>query len=70
MKILKKQTKMIEFEIGDLDHRLKLPTAPRIKSGMETKCDVCGEEITDEFFIGGFKKGLPNIKFHERCGAV
>ncbi len=34
---------------------------------MSTRCDVCGDEITDEFFVGGFKKGHPNLKMHEKC---
>ena len=67
MQILKQVTKTIRTEIGNLDGRLRLPTAVRIARGMKTKCDACGEEITDEFFIGGFKTGQPNLKLHERC---
>jgi len=43
--------------------------AGRIRHGMKTVCDHCGENITDEFFVGGFRAGLPNMKFHERCAA-
>lgn len=41
--------------------------ASRISAGMKTKCDACGKEITDEFFIGGFKAGHANLKLHESC---
>ena len=54
-------------EIGDLDHALLLPTQGRIKRGMKTICDSCGKPITDKQFVGGFKKGYPNMKFHEKC---
>lgn len=67
MKILKQVTRTERTEIGSLDGRLRLPTAGRIARGMKTRCDACGEEITDEFFIGGFKTGQPNLKLHECC---
>jgi hypothetical protein len=54
-------------DIGELDNTIRLPTASRIKLGMKTICDRCGKPIIDEFFIGGFKKGYPNMKFHENC---
>ena len=56
-------------DIGPLDGTLRLPMAGRIRHGMKTVCDHCGENITDEFFVGGFRAGLPNMKFHERCAA-
>lgn len=67
MQILKQVTKTVKKEIGNLDGKVRLPTASRISCGMKTKCDACGKEITDEFFVGGFKTGLPNLKLHERC---
>lgn len=44
----------------------RLPTASRSSVGMDTTCDYCGDEITDEFFVGrvdsaGFTKA------HEVC---
>ncbi len=57
----------VSIEIGPLDHKLRLPTASRLSVGMKTICDACGEHITDEFFIGGFKTGHANLKLHERC---
>ena len=53
--------------IGALDHTLRLPMAGRVRSGMKTICDRCRQPITDEFFIGGFKAGMHNMKFHECC---
>ena len=67
MQVRKRVTSMKLVEIGDLDHKMRLPTAARIRNGMSTRCDACGGEITDEFFIGGFKAGLPNLKLHEAC---
>lgn len=54
-------------DIGKLDQIKKLPMAGRIRAGMKTICDRCRKPITDEYFVGGFKKGLPNMKFHESC---
>jgi len=54
-------------DIGELDHTLRLPMEGRIKYGMKTICDRCRKPITDEYFIGGFKKGMKNMKFHEEC---
>jgi len=54
-------------DIGKLDRTLKLPMHSRIKLGMKTICDRCKKPITDEYFIAGFKKGFPNMKFHEKC---
>lgn len=54
-------------DIGALDHKLRLPTASRLAHGMKTTCKRCGKPITDEFFIAGFKAGMPNMLFHERC---
>lgn len=54
-----------EVEIGELDCTKRYPMAGR--AGMETICDICGHSIADEFFIAGFKKGHPNMKFHESC---
>lgn len=65
MKILKRITAKVD--IGPLDATLKLPTAARESAGMKTICDACGNAITDEFFIAGFKKGHPNMKLHESC---
>jgi hypothetical protein len=57
----------VKIEIGPLDHAVRLPMAGRIRAGMKTNCDACGEPITDEFFIGGFKAGHKNLKLHEGC---
>ncbi len=65
MTILK--PRIMPVEIGPLDHKVRLPMASRIAHGMKTKCDACGKPIIDEFFIGGFKAGHPNMKLHESC---
>ena len=54
-------------DIGKLDNTLKLPMEGRIRCGMKTICDRCRKPITDEYFVGGFKEGMPNMKFHEKC---
>jgi len=54
-------------DIGELDTMKLLPTVGRIRAGMKTICDRCRKPIEDEFFIAGFKKGFPNMKFHETC---
>lgn len=41
----------------------RLNVASRSSIGMETRCDDCGEEISDTTFVAGF----PNRKLHERC---
>lgn len=68
MKILKQRQVIVD--IGPLDHKVRLPMASRIQAGMKTKCDACGKEITDEFFVGGFKDGHANLKLHEACAEV
>lgn len=65
MKVFK--TRLVPIEIGELDATVRLPTKSRISVGMKTICDACGRPITDEYFIGGFKNGHPNMKFHESC---
>jgi len=65
MKVLK--PKMVLVEIGPLDHKRRLPMKGRIAARMKTPCAACGEEITDEFFVVGFKKGHPNMALHEAC---
>lgn len=54
-------------DIGKLDNIVRLPMSGRIKLGMKTICDRCRKPITDKYFVRGFKKGLPNMKFHEKC---
>ena len=54
-------------DIGELDGTKHLPTAGRIKAGMKTICIRCMEPVTDEFFVAGFKAGMPNMIFHEGC---
>ena len=54
-------------DIGKLDRTVLLPTSGRKKIGMKTICDRCRKPITDEYFVAGFKKGLSNMKFHEKC---
>lgn len=53
--------------IGKLDGYLILPTARRIAFGMKTICEKCGKSVTDEKFLGGFKKGMHNMIFHVSC---
>ncbi len=67
MIILKRTAGFEKIEIGELDAAIRLPMMTRLLKGLVTKCDVCGEEITDEYFVGGFKSGQPNLKLHERC---
>ncbi len=57
----------VAVEIGPLDHTVRLPMAARVAHGMKTVCDACGDPVTDEFFIGGFKAGHANMKLHEAC---
>ncbi len=65
MKILKPV--MTAVENGDLDFKQRFSNAPRLERGMKTRCAACGKDITDEFFIGGFKAGHQNLILHERC---
>lgn len=65
MKVLTQRP--VAVEIGALDHKVRLPMVSRISHGMKTVCDACGESITDEYFIGGFKAGHRNLKLHEKC---
>ncbi len=65
MKIRKPTTHLVD--IGPLDHCMKLPTASRIAHGMKTICRSCGEPVTDEFFIAGFKEGQSNLILHRVC---
>lgn len=54
-------------DIGKLDQLQRYPMAGRIKAEMKTTCSRCGKPVTDEFFVAGFKKGMPNMIFHEGC---
>lgn len=54
-------------DIGPLDQAMRLPNAGRKRIGRKTTCNRCGKAITEDYFIGGFKKGLPNMMFHESC---
>ena len=65
MKIRKPTTHLVE--IGSLDKTIRFPTAPRKRCNQKTICMYCGKSVDDEYFIAGFKKGLPNMIFHERC---
>ena len=53
--------------IGRLDHALRLPMAGRLRRGQRTVCKICGQPITDEFFIAGFRDGERNMLLHESC---
>ena len=48
-------------DIGPLDNTLRLPMASRLRANMKTICDRCRKPITDEYFIGGFKKECVDI---------
>jgi hypothetical protein len=50
-----------------LDVAVWLPTAPRIKHGLKTKCGRCGLAIADEMFVGGFKSGSFVAFYHRAC---
>jgi len=67
MKILQTTPRTELVEIGPLDHRLRLPMEGRLARKLPTRCAVCGEETTDEYFIGGFQEGRPNLLLHESC---
>jgi len=54
-------------EIGILDAALLLPMEERLALGIKTVCDVCRRDITDKFFIVGFKEGYKAMLFHEYC---
>ena len=58
---------MVRVEIGPLIGVARLPMSSRIAHGMKTICDACRKPITDDFFIGGFISGHPNVKLHEAC---
>ena len=34
---------------------------------MDMTCAACGEQVTDERFLGGFAKGVPNMILHRGC---
>jgi hypothetical protein len=38
-----------------------------IEHGMDMTCAACGEQVTDERFLGGFAKGVPNMILHRGC---
>lgn len=65
MKVLKPVQTAVE--VGPLVGKLRLPMAGRIARGMKTRCDACGKEITDDFFVGGFVTAGANLKLHEAC---
>lgn len=67
MKIKKSKTVRYVEEIGPLDATMRLPMSGRPANRVETICDACGDRITDEWFIAGFKTGERNLKLHERC---
>jgi len=54
-------------DIGELDATRRIPMVGRIKIGMKTICRRCKKPVTDDYFITGFKKGMPNMIFHEQC---
>ena len=54
-------------EIGQLDFHLIFPTEGRNRSGIKTICQACGNQVEDERFLAGFKKGKPNMIFHLAC---
>lgn len=62
--------RLVPVEIGPLDNTLRLPMAARRARGLKTVCVACGKPITDDFFIGGFKAGHPNMILHEACAAL
>jgi hypothetical protein len=65
MKVLEQTWR--EKEIGALDGALYLPMAGRLRAKMKTTCAACRTAITEEFFIGGFKSGMPNLLLHVGC---
>ncbi len=67
MQIIEKKMVRQKVEIGEIDHKLRLPTEGRKRHGMKTICDACGKPIEDDFFTGGFKAGRSNMMFHETC---
>ena len=50
-----------------LEHILALPTIGRSARGIETRCSVCYQPITEELFYVGFMEGQPNRLFHFGC---
>ena len=46
---------------------LRLPSKGRIERGQNMKCDACGDQIGDDYFLGGFADGHKNMLFHEAC---
>ncbi len=65
MKVTKPTTHVVD--IGPLDHAVRLPMRLRLKRGMTSRCVVCHKDITDDFFIAGFKTGERNMMMHETC---
>lgn len=69
MKIRERQTRMVAVD-RELIGLLRLPTAGRRARGQNLKCDSCGEQIEDEYFLGGFvapRPGTRNLLLHEAC---
>lgn len=67
MKVIKTVTSTRLVEIGPMDAHARLPMEIRLRHKMKSVCKRCGKDITDEFFIAGFKSGHPNMMFHEAC---
>lgn len=54
-------------DIGAPDTSMRWSMDIRKKHNLKTKCSRCGKQITDDYFIGAFKKGYRNMMFHEKC---
>jgi len=67
MKIKMIKPTVVDVEIGQLDKAGRLPTKSRLMRKIPTICDSCGENVTDEWFIVGFKSGHKNLILHEKC---
>lgn len=66
--LMKDKPKKIKLnKIMPLDGVLTLPMESRLKHKLKTKCFFCKTDITDEYFIGGFKKDYKNIMAHTNC---
>jgi len=66
--MLVNDTKTVRFRNNvRLKALLRLPAQGRRDRGQNMKCDACGQQIEDDYFLGGFADGHKNMLLHEAC---